>query len=286
MTLNSYAKLNVFLEVLKKREDGFHELETIMLRTQFCDKMHFRARADQLTLQISELSRPASLANFPLDESNLILKAAEALRAHAHTNLGAEITIQKRIPAEAGLAGGSSNAATTLLALNELWQLKLPTEELHSIAATLGSDINFFVEDCRAAVCRGRGELVEPVAVSGSFYFVALRPATGNSTPAVFSQLTLPTVLASSCDVLKALETGDVRQLDETAFNRLTVPASEVNSEMKCLMSDIAAMTGRRVHMSGSGSTCFLIAKSERDAEVLVTLVGSSGYEVIGLLRV
>ena len=287
MTLRSCAKINVFLEVLGKRDDGFHELETVMLRTQFCDVMHFRRTdGNEVSLRLSTLTDPQWTQSFPLDSSNLILKAASALLRHVGATSGAEITIQKRIPAEAGLAGGSSNAATTLLGLNELWNLNVPKSELHAIAATLGSDINFFVEDCRAAICRGRGELVLPIQMAGTLHVVALKPESGNSTPTVFSRLKLPETHRTSSDVQDALRLGNSRRLVDVVFNRLAQPAREVNLEMADLMDDVSEQTSYPVFMSGSGSTCFLIAKTAREAQTLSVRLRSLGYEVFGPLLV
>ncbi len=274
----------MFLEVLGRRDDGFHELETVMLKTQLSDVMHFRQTPGKVTLRLSSKSRPSVRTVFPLDQSNLILKAASALQSYVGTQLGAEVTIQKRIPSEAGLAGGSSNAATTLLALNQLWGLGVSKTELHAIAAALGSDINFFVEDCRAAVCRGRGELIEPIPVNGVFQFVAVRPEAGNSTPAVFSKLQLPSSILQPDCVVEALRLGSSERLEAVVFNRLTKPAQDVNPGMKQLMCDVQSLTGRPVFMSGSGSTCFLIARSLREASRLSQRVRSCGHRVFGLM--
>ncbi len=258
-----------------------------MLRTQFCDVMHFRAaNGNEVSLRLSALSDPQWRQKFPLDSSNLILKAASALQKHVGMNLGAEITIHKRIPAEAGLAGGSGNAATALLGLNELWCLNVPKSELHAIAATLGSDINFFVEDCRAAVCRGRGELVSPIPMAGTLHIVGLKPESGNSTPTVFSRLTPTEIYRSSHDVQEALLVGNTHELANSVFNRLTKPAREVNSEMAKLMDDVADQTASRVFMSGSGSTCYLIANTAREARALSVRLRTLGYEVFGPLWV
>jgi 4-diphosphocytidyl-2-C-methyl-D-erythritol kinase len=267
--LRSPAKINVFLEVHGKRDDGFHELETVMLRTSLHDVLRFEtSMSDQLTVQLADYSPPALKETFPLDDSNLILRAAHALREYSQTQKGAAITVNKRIPAEAGLAGGSSNAATTLLGLNRLWSLNLSKQALHDIAANLGSDINFFVEDCCAAVCTGRGERVAPIRSPSCLHFVAVQPATGNSTPDVFRRLSLPGV--DECrdvrDTVAALQNGCMHRLQDSCFNRLTKAAQELNPEMRELMRAMTRMTNRAIFMSGSGSTCFVIARNHREA--------------------
>ncbi|MEJ7595676.1 MAG: hypothetical protein WKF77_29550, partial [Planctomycetaceae bacterium] len=161
LTLSSPAKLNIFLEVLAKRSDGFHELETVMLRTQFCDQLTFHpAPFSVLMLSLSDATPADMRSAIPLDESNLILRAARALQNATGTSFGAHMILHKRIPPESGLGGGSSNAATTLLGCRQLWNLNVSDDQLHAIAATLGSDINFLLSGASAAVCRGRGEII------------------------------------------------------------------------------------------------------------------------------
>lgn len=283
----SPAKLNLFLEVSGKRPDGFHELETVMVRTDLYDKIHFQQSTDpKVRLVLAPESSGIAPADFPLDESNLIVKAANELRALTGTNLGATIQIVKRIPAEAGLAGGSSNAATTLLGLNRLWDLRLEKHELHTIAAKLGSDINFFVEDCRAAVCSGRGEIVRPIESTGEFYFVAFHPGVGNSTPAVFSQLTIDGSLQSSEVVQQALADGNSASLSDSIFNRLTDAARMINPAMDAMMTDVRQLLNRPVFMSGSGATCFVAAEGRQEAARIESQLASADWIVLGCLKV
>ncbi|MCA9060666.1 MAG: 4-(cytidine 5'-diphospho)-2-C-methyl-D-erythritol kinase, partial [Planctomycetaceae bacterium] len=157
LTIESPSKINVFLEVCARRADGFHELETVMLRTDLLDVLSLTPRNDAtIVLEWSPRTPAALRIGIPLDESNLIVRAARALQQHSDSRAGVHITLQKRIPAQAGLAGGSGNAAACLLGLNRLWNLHLPVERLHEIAATLGSDLNFLLSGVRAARCTGR----------------------------------------------------------------------------------------------------------------------------------
>ena len=268
--LHSPSKINLFLEVLGKRPDGFHELETVMVRTNLCDTMHF-APCDngKIELRLAEDTSEAVRAAFPLDESNLILKSANALKRIADIGGGAVITINKRIPMEAGLAGGSGNAATTLMGLNRLWKAGLSKEQLHEIAATLGSDINFFVEDCRAAVCTGRGETVRPIDMTGQLHFVAARPNSGNSTPEVFRNLSRGSDTRSADAVEAALCNGHLDQLSSRIFNRLTTSAMKLNPEMAEVLSNLGSSCGKTAFMSGSGSTCFACFNGAREAKRL-----------------
>ncbi|GAB5439655.1 MAG: 4-(cytidine 5'-diphospho)-2-C-methyl-D-erythritol kinase [Fuerstiella sp.] len=282
--VSSRGKLNLFLEVLGRRDDGFHELETVMVRCSLADTLTFRRRSDdQIRLTLTEGSVNAD--SFPLDDSNLIVKAAKSLQQEAALNLGADIRVHKRIPSEAGLAGGSSNAAFTLLALRELWNASLTDDDLHQLAAELGSDINFFVANCRAARCTGRGETVQPLAWNRRLYAVLARPARGNSTPEIFRRLQPPNEPRSSApllaaagarsktsivagDELHAMTPATAAQLSENVFNRLTEVARQINPAMSDLLDRLERTCGVPAHMTGSGSTCFVLTPSHRQARI------------------
>ncbi|MFO1002530.1 MAG: 4-(cytidine 5'-diphospho)-2-C-methyl-D-erythritol kinase [Planctomycetaceae bacterium] len=272
VTLDCPAKLNLFLEVLGKRPDGYHELETVMLRTQFSDQLTARPTlSPELSLRFSDATAPQNRSGIPLDESNLILKAAAAVRKKLSTDYGAEFILHKRIPPESGLAGGSSNAATALLLCRKIWQSSpgvqsLSNADLHEIAASLGSDINFLLSGVPAAICRGRGEMIEPIALAHKFFFVAVRPKSGNSTASVFRATVLPAQCQNSSAVVSALAGQGSLHLHEVVFNRLTSAAQKTNHEMAALMARLGKLAKRPVFMSGSGSTVFVIAKSRNEA--------------------
>jgi len=267
LTLSSPAKLNIFLEILGRRPDGFHELETVMLRTQFCDQLTFQlTSSSELTLSLSDATPTAMCSGIPLDETNLILRAAGALQKSVGRLFGAHIILHKRIPPESGLGGGSSNAATTLLGCRQLWNADVSDDQLHVIAATLGSDINFLLSGASAAICRGRGEIIEPFQLARTLYFVALRPRAGNSTAAVFRQSTIPGTPRSSKPLADAVAHG-IRNLQSLIFNRLTDAASQLNPAMAALLKRIPQITGRPAFMSGSGSTLYVVASSRADAQ-------------------
>ena len=275
VTLFSPAKLNLFLEVKERRKDGFHELETVMLRTSFCDELKVAFTSgfeDRLTVT----GDPKLADRVPTDESNLIRRAADAFREATGLRTGCDIHLAKAIPMEAGLAGGSSNAATMLLALNHLADTPLEKHQLHQLAATLGSDINFFVEDCEAAVCTGRGEQVVSFSPASPIHFVVARPKQGNATPAVFKNLQLPmepNQRIGSADAVEALKAGSVAALQEAMFNRLTESACQLNPDMADLMHRMSAVCERPAAMSGSGSTCFVCCKDHRDCAAVLEKV-------------
>src|SRR4030042_1811668 len=156
------AKINLVLEVLGKRDDGYHEIRSLVQTISLCDVISFKP-ADVISLECSEPSLQTS--------DNLVVQAAELLREVSGCHKGARIKLEKRIPWGAGLGGGSSDGATTLLALNKLWKLRLKTSDLMELAARLGSDVAFFIHG-GAALIEGRGEKVTPLAVSVPRWFV------------------------------------------------------------------------------------------------------------------
>jgi 4-diphosphocytidyl-2-C-methyl-D-erythritol kinase len=291
VTLDCPAKLNVFLEVLGKRPDGYHELETVMLRTQFSDQLTARPTLFQeLSLRFSDATTPQNRSGVPLDESNLILKAAEAVRKKLGVECGAEFILHKRIPPESGLAGGSSNAATAVLLCRQIWQPapgvpSLSNADLHEIAAGLGSDINFLLSGVPAAICRGRGELIEPITLAGKFFFVAVRPKSGNSTASVFRATVLPAQCHKSSGVVSALAGQGSRRLQDVVFNRLTSAAQKTNPEMAALMVRLGKLTRRPVFMSGSGSTIFAITDSRNEAAQIQSQVKQTFHMTAWILE-
>lgn len=265
LTLASPSKINLFLEVLGRRPDGFHELDTVMLRTRFCDMLTaVPSDSGHLSLRFSDATPPHLAAGVPLDHRNLVLQAAAAVQKQFQVTTGAVFILHKQIPPESGLGGGSGNAAAALLACRQIWNLPASDNDLHHIAATLGSDINFLLAGCRAAVCRGRGERVDPFPVAGTLHFLALRPAQGNSTPAVFRQTALPTTAHSSQPLVNALQIGSFEEISRCCFNRLTEAAATLNPDMAELMHRLEWISRQPVWMSGSGSTVFTLCRSRQ----------------------
>lgn len=157
LVLEAPAKINLHLEVLGLRPDGFHELAMLMQTIDLADRLHLSNRQDgQLRLRCDR-------SDLPTDGNNLIVRAAELLRGHSgRIDLGADLMLEKRIPIGAGLAGGSSDGAAALVGLNQLWKLGLGAADLHGLAAELGSDVPFCLEG-GSQLCFGRGEVLEPL---------------------------------------------------------------------------------------------------------------------------
>lgn len=171
------AKLNLFLHITGRRDDGYHLLQSAFVLIDWADTLHMEVRAD------GRLSREDLL--HPLPETDLTLRAARALQQAGATPLGAHIQIEKRVPAQAGMGGGSSDAASTLLALNRLWNLGLSLEQLCEIGLTLGADVPFFLRG-RNAWVEGIGERITPLQLAPRQVLV-VKPAAGLETRAIFS---------------------------------------------------------------------------------------------------
>lgn len=182
------AKLNLYLHVVGKRADGMHLLESLMVLIDWSDTLHFELRRD------GRLARHDSLAALPADD--LCLRAARALQAASGTRLGADITIDKRVPWGAGLGGGSSDAASTLLALNRLWQLDWPLDRLLTLGMALGADVPFFLAGANA-VATGIGEKLRPVTVAPA-WFAAVKPAAALETRTVFVHPSVAKIAATA----------------------------------------------------------------------------------------
>ena len=175
------AKLNLFLHITGRRPDGYHLLQSVFALIDWCDTLHFERRADG-AISREDLGQP-------LPAQDLVLRAARALQLASGTSFGAHIGIDKQIPAQAGMGGGSSDAASCLLALNRLWDLRLPLEKLSVIGLTLGADVPFFL--CgRNAWIEGVGEKVMPIDLAPARYLVA-KPPQGLPTQRIFSDSAL-----------------------------------------------------------------------------------------------
>ena len=254
------AKLNLFLEILRKRPDGFHDLESIMVVVDLFDTLEVQREPHGL---IALTCATPSLSSGP---DNLVVQAAEALRKTVgRPDLGASLRLTKRIPTQAGLAGGSSDAALTLLALNQIWKLGLTREELVGIASQIGSDVAFFLSP-PAGWCTGRGELVTPEPLSRELDFVLVCPPVGLATVAVFHRLSVPANPISGGEIRMAVRTGDPEAIGRALFNRLEQPAFELSPLVEQVRQRLTALAPCGAMMSGSGSAVFAVCRNRDEA--------------------
>jgi 4-diphosphocytidyl-2-C-methyl-D-erythritol kinase len=237
------AKINLFLHITGRREDGYHELQTLFQLLDFGDDLVFEPREDGV------LKRIGSDYGIP-EEQDLCLRAARLLKEVTGCRLGANIALDKRIPIGAGLGGGSSNAATTLLALNHLWQLGMPRGELATLGLSLGADVPVFVRG-RSAWAEGVGEILEPITLPEQ-WFVVLTPSVSVSTAAVFSHKYL--TRDSDAITIRDFRAGQgINQLEEVVRSEY----QEVDKLLNWLNNYGDA------RMTGSGSSGFLPVADE-----------------------
>ena len=259
------AKLNLFLEVVRRREDGYHEIDTVMQAISLFDDLEIQASDD------GELHLACSDPTLPSDAGNLVMRAALALREATGCALGASMRLTKRIPSEAGLAGGSSDAAGALVGLNEAWGTALGAEELAELAAAVGSDVAFFLTG-GAARCTGRGEQVEALGTTPTTHYVLVCPQVKVSTARAYGKLRFPLTPVDQVATMtvRSLVDGDIEGLGSSLFNRLEEPAFALYPELREAKRRLEA-TGlfAGVAMSGSGSALFGLCRPEEHEAAL-----------------
>lgn len=274
LAVDSPAKLNLFLEVSEKRADGFHEIETVMTRLDLYDTLLFTPNdSSKINLDCQFVhSAPDEAERAVLNSnSNLVFKAVELLKNKTGYESGVDIVLQKRIPSQAGLAGGSSNAAATFVALNQLWNLNLSLAELEELASQLGSDIGFFFSPRPTAVCTGRGEKIKPLSNSVPISFVVLKPKSGLSTAKVYKNCKVGNPVRTAETVVEALESGDLSKISMEIFNALQAPAEELNTDVRETLELLNQQPVMSTQMTGSGSACFAICKNHKQAQSIAS---------------
>ena len=250
------AKINLFLHIIGRREDGYHLIQSVFALIDWSDSLSFEVRSD------SEISRED--LNFDLPASDLIVRAAQALQRATHCKLGVNITVSKSIPVQAGMGGGSSDAASTLLALNRLWNLKLPLSRLMAIGLPLGADIPFFLGG-KSAWVEGIGEKISPIELPVAHYLVA-KGSAGLDTRVIFSHPNLKRDTAPA--IISGFATNGFRDSHSFGKNDLQAVAQElcpgVSQSLEWLKSQ--GLIGR---MTGSGSAVFASVSPERASNLL-----------------
>lgn len=297
------AKINLYLEVLAKREDGFHEIETLMAAVDLYDRLYvtnFERGRTQVTcrwasgIEAQSRSREgtaseSTLEALPRDSDNIIWKAVERLRLQTGVTAGICIQVVKRIPAAAGLGGASSDAAAALVAANAWWRLDWSPARLSTVAAEIGSDVPFFLnahyEGAGMAICRGRGERIETQSTCPTLHLVLVKPPAGLATPAVYRRVVVPREPRSLQPALAALRTSDWRGLGSRLFNRLQVAAAEISPWIERLRAWFGNTDCIGHQMSGSGSSYFAVCRNARHARRLAKYTRAAGYGLVFALR-
>ncbi len=273
LVVNAYAKVNLTLEVLGRRPDGYHEIVSVMQTVDLHDVVELTP-ADDLALECDrpELETP----------DNLALRAAAALRAEAGVRDGARVRLRKAIPVSAGLGGGSSDAAATLLGLNRLWGLGMSPGDLAPTAAALGSDVPFFLRGGTAMV-QGRGERVRPLPGVNLEWLLIVAPAiqVPNKTAALYAAL--PPSSHTAGHLTRKLEArirGDGDVPPQLLFNAFDDVAEEAYPGIREYLDALHALGAREVHLAGSGPSLYTpVSRREQGTAIQLVLQHRYGWE-------
>jgi len=263
-TILSPCKVNLFLDVIGRRPDGYHEVVTVMEPLDLSDRLHLRERRKGIEVTTDSPQVPGG-------EANIVHRAARRLREAGGEEKGVSIRIEKNIPAAAGLGGGSGNAGAALLGLNKFWGLELPLTVLSDIAGELGSDVPFFLHP-RTSLWRGRGERGEPLPAAPPFFAVLVNPAFPLATRRAYAELAVrgpkrpPNEKLG--ELLAALETGDLAALGRVLYNRFQEALAPRYPRIRELL-EFFESRGAAALLSGSGPTVIGVAAAKEKAEQL-----------------
>ncbi len=270
LTIKTPAKINWVLSVLRKRQDGYHDIISLIHAIDLYDTMIF-----------DDSDRVEIICNMPIKmENNLVYKAIRAFQDYTGINRGIKVTLNKEIPIGAGLAGGSSDAAATLKAINKLWQIGLSNSELQQIGAKLGSDIPFFF-NLPLCIVEGRGDIVKPLEIKKSHTLLLVKPPFSISTKWAYNSLTLTRELTEIYEKInnniwqlyELLVRGDEKL---TLWNDLEKVVLQKYPEIDKIKKRLLTLGAKASLMSGSGSTVFGLFSSKEEA--LAASEAFSGY--------
>jgi len=288
LTIRSFSKVNLYLEVVNQRKDNYHNLRTLFARISLTDSISLKTRLKDSLIKIK-----CDNALVPLDERNVCARSAKLLQQRFNLKRGVDITIKKRVPVAAGLGGGSANAAAVLLGLNRLWGLRLSRNELVKLAGKVGSDVPFFIYEEKFGQGSLRGDKITPLkALSGlKLWFVLIFPGIHVSTPLIFkhwdvasakrqrsktgfqcknSHLTGLTIPRHNVNILTSeLKDKGSNLAPEFLFNGLEPVTIKLYPEVKLAKNALFKEGLKRVLMSGSGPAVFAICSGRSQAKLL-----------------
>lgn len=268
--LKTPAKINLTLDVLHKREDGYHEIEMVMTTIDLADRLELKCLAD------SRIEVNSSVSYVPSNESNLAYQAAKLLQDRFRVQEGVSIFIDKQIPVAAGLAGGSSNAAGTIRGLNKLWRLNLSVEEMAILGAEIGSDVSFCIYG-GTALAKGRGEHITPLPALPPCWIVLVKPPMGVSTGEIYKRLNLNTMeRPSTSSMIAALDEADLMSISNHLGNVLESVTLKEYPQVAHIKQQMQRFGATKALMSGSGPTVFTLTKTESQGQRIVN--GLKGF--------
>jgi 4-diphosphocytidyl-2-C-methyl-D-erythritol kinase len=274
LSLTSCAKVNFGLRILKKRTDGFHEIETILQAVDLCDRVEIADRPEPI------IEVRCDHPEVPSGPENLAHRAARLMQKELTAERGCRIVIRKRIPPAAGLGGGSSNAAAVLTGLNRLWKLSLSDRELSRMAARLGSDVPFFLQG-GTVLARGRGEVLTPLEMRADFHLVLVKPDLSIATAWAYGQAKIH--LTSNSKFVKLNSLKEIFSLDQVLpllDNDLEQAVGTVYPLIAEIKSDLLSKGAIAAAMSGSGSAVFGIVRSRKAARQLARQMRRDRWQV------
>lgn len=270
LVVSSPAKINLFLEVVGRRPDGYHEIESVMQLVDLCDRVHLRRSRRDIRVSVTG-------AELPPGRGNLAYKAAALFLEAVGLKCGVCIHLEKHIPVAGGLGGGSSNAAAVLVGLNRLYDLGQSRETLSNLAARLGSDVPFFLSD-GLAIARGRGEVLTPLAPWPPQWLVLANPGVPVSTAWAYREASSKlTEWERRVSIYALIVCGRLAWPPTWAFNRLEAVVLPHRGEVRALRALLQEGGGAPVLMSGSGASLFAVVPDARTGHALAARVQATG---------
>ena len=276
MIVKAPAKINLYLEILNKRPDGYHNIESVMHTISLFDILEFsQINEDKIELVCDNCALPSN------DKKNLVYRAAEKFKEKYNIKQGIKIKLTKNIPMGAGLGGGSSDAAATILALNKIWEVNDNIKNLETLGATLGADVPFFMSGGVAKIS-GIGDVVEKINTKLSFDFVLVKPNFGVSTPYAYSRVKFPLTNIHKIDnIINDLEKGmfDFESAKDLFFNRFEDFIFVEYQEIKQIRKVLEEL-GCASLMSGSGATVFGLVHDKENIDFILNELKKYGWNI------
>jgi len=269
ITLPSPAKLNLFLKVQNKRPDGYHNIVTVFERINLTDEVTFRSIPGK-TIRIT-----CNDPHVPVGSKNLVYRVARLFQEELDVKRGVEIRIEKRIPVAAGLAGGSSNAATALLGLNRIWKLGLSRPKLLSLARKIGSDVPFFLHDTSWALGTERGDRIKKLNIGTKLWHILVVPRIKMYSWEVYGGHTnMLTKINDNANILiRNLKKDNVLEVGRLLANDLETEIIRLCPRLKKLKERLKSLNAKGVMISGSGPSVFGITATEDEAESIKSVL-------------
>jgi 4-diphosphocytidyl-2-C-methyl-D-erythritol kinase len=255
MKTKAYAKINLYLDVVKKRADGYHDLQMVMIPIDLFDVLEITVAEDTLM--------ECDKAYIPVDDRNTVIKAYHLMKTSFAIQDHHHIRLVKNIPAQAGLAGGSTDGAAVIRIFNEMYQLNLSDQQMIDLAVQVGADVPFCLFEKTAQV-EGIGEIIKPIHRNLDFFLFLIKPKFGISTKALFEQFKISDVKGSSFQsLIQALEIGDYKEMCSSVYNRLQQEAIRVNPQIRKIITELENFGFDCAAMTGSGSVLYGITQDE-----------------------